>query len=166
MQTFNGRSKFNLLTYPKINFGYAKPGDNFVAKRNWWAFSVDVGNNDSGTTNLARSKRNFVLSIYEIPSQLSISASSFMSLGEYASGQAWLGGQVNIDGGVFAGRAEVRGNTPLAAIASRRSINLAADANIGGANALSEKALSQPFAPGERESRSNATLRDLACSRD
>lgn len=31
--------KFNLLTYPQINFGYARPGDPFVAKRNWWAFS-------------------------------------------------------------------------------------------------------------------------------
>ena len=33
---------FNLLTYPQINFGYAKPGEPFVAKRNWWAFSMDV----------------------------------------------------------------------------------------------------------------------------
>jgi hypothetical protein len=93
---------FNLLKYPQINFGYAKPGDDFVAKRNWWAFSVDVGGNDASVTNLARKKRNFVLSVYEIPSQLAISAASFMSLGQYASGAAWS--NVNIDGGMFVGR--------------------------------------------------------------
>ena len=146
---FASRPKFNQLKYPKINFGYAKPGDNFVAKRNWWAFSVDVGGNDSIKTKLARSKRNFVLSIYEIPSQLSISASSFMSLGQYASGTAWQ--NVKIDGGVFAGKAEVLGNTPLATVASRRSMSLGSDAKIGGTASLSAKALNQPFAAGERE---------------
>ncbi|MEY4568724.1 MAG: hypothetical protein RLZZ398_163 [Verrucomicrobiota bacterium] len=146
---FENRQKFNLLQYPKINFGYARPGDDFVAKRNWWTFSVDVGGNDSLTTKLATSKRNFVLSIYEIPSQLSISASSFMSLGQYASGSAWQ--NVTIDGGVFAGRSEVLGNTPLASLASRRSMTLSPNAKIGGAKALSEKDLDRPFAPGGRE---------------
>ena len=89
--------KFNRLKYPHINFGYAKPGEPFVAKRNWWAFSMDLAAQDAAVplpdgqktlvSQLARPARDFVLSIYEIPSQLAISASSFMSLGKYASGE-------------------------------------------------------------------------------
>jgi hypothetical protein len=135
---------FNWIRYPQINFGYAKPGENFVAKRNWWAFSVDVGGNDAGNTHLARSKRTFVLSIYEIPSQLAISASSFMSLGEYELGNAWE--NVNIVGGVFAGKADVRGTTPLAALASRRGMTLSNGTTIDGRTFEGS-----PFTPGERE---------------
>jgi hypothetical protein len=136
---------FNLVKYPQINFGYAKPGDNFVAKRNWWAFSVDVAGNDSDKTFLARNKRNFVLSIYEIPSQLAISASSFMSLGQYASGSAWQ--NVTIDGGVFAGKAEVLGTTAINALASRRGMTLSSGTTVGG-----QTFANSPFAPGVRES--------------
>ncbi len=136
---------FNLVRYPQINFGYAKPGDFFVAKRNWWAFSVDVGGNDSDKTYLARSKRNFVLSIYEIPSQLAISASSFMSLGQYSSGSAWQ--NVTIDGGVFVGKAEVQGTTAINALASRRGMTLSSGTTVGG-----QSFTSSPFTPGVRES--------------
>lgn len=135
---------FNLLKYPQINFGYANPGDNFVAKRNWWAFSVDVADHDDDKTFLAKVKRNFVLSIYEIPSQLAISASSFMSLGQYASGSAWQ--NVTITGGIFAGKAEVLGNTAINALASRRSMTLSSGTTIGG-----QSFANSPFTPGVRE---------------
>jgi len=135
---------YNLHTYPQINFGYAKPGDPFVAKRNWWGFSVDMAAHDTSVTSAARFRRQFVLSIYEIPSQLAISASSFMSLGQYASGAAWQ--NVNIDGGVFAGRAVVEGDTNLPALASRRSMQISDNAVIGGKNFKGN-----PFTPGVRE---------------
>ncbi len=136
--------QFNLLTYPQINFGYARPGDPFVAKRNWWAFSVDVADHDNDLTKLALSKRNYVLSIYEVPSQLAISASSFMSLGKFASGESWQ--NVTLDGGIFAGKAEVEGETALSALASRRGMTLSEDATIGG-----QSFNSSPFTPGVRE---------------
>lgn len=135
---------FNLMKYPNISFGYAKPGDKFVAKKNWWAFSVDVADHDDDKTYLARLKRNFVLSIYEIPSQLAISASSFMSLGEFSSGAAWQ--NVTIEGGVFAGKAEVLGNTQISTLASRRSMTLSTGASIGG-----QSFTNSPFTPGVRE---------------
>jgi hypothetical protein len=135
---------FNLLTYPQINFGYAKPGEPFVAKRNWWAFSMDVSAQDAARTFITRPRREFVLSIYEIPSQLAISADSFMSLGRLESGEAWQ--NVNIDGGVFAGRAVVEGDTQLSALASRRGMSLSGSAAIGG-----ESFTSNPFTPGIRE---------------
>jgi hypothetical protein len=139
---------FNLLEYPSINFGYAKPGDRFVAKRNWWAFSVDVADHDDDKTFLARSKRNFVLSLYEIPSQLAISASSFMSLGQYASGDAWR--NVNIDGGLFVGKADVRGTTAINSLSSRRGMTLSSGTTIGG-----QSFANSPFTPGVRESFQN-----------
>jgi hypothetical protein len=136
--------RFNRLAYPKINFGYAKPGDPFVAKRNWWAFSMNVMEHDKATTLLSRPARDMVLSIYEIPSQLAISASSFMSLGQYASGEAWQ--NVTIGGGVFAGKAAVVGNTTLPALASRRGMTLSSGTTVGG-----QSFTSSPFTPGVRE---------------
>ncbi len=135
---------FNLLTYPQINFGYARPGDPFVAKRNWWAFSLDVAAQDAALTKISRPGRDFVLSIYEVPSQLAISASSFMSFGQYATGDAWQ--NVTIDGGVFAGRALVEGATTITALASRRSMSLSGDTTIGG-----QTFAANPFTPGLRE---------------
>ncbi len=98
--------KFNLIPYPNINFGYATPGQPFVAKRNWWAFNMDLADFDDDVTQLARFKRQFVLSIYEIPSQLPISASSFHGYRCPCNGDAWE--NVNIVGNVFAGRAKSR----------------------------------------------------------
>ncbi len=135
---------FNLLTYPSINFGYLKPGDSFVAKRNWWAFNLDLAANDTAITGASRFKRDFVFSIYEIPSQLAISASSFLSFGQYASGSAWQ--NVTIEGGVFAGRATVEGSTALNNLASRRGSTLSSGAVIGG-----QTFANSPTTPGVRE---------------
>ena len=135
---------FNRLEYPQINFGYATPGSAFVAKRNWWAFSVDLADVDNDKTLLALSKRNYVLSIYEIPSQLAISASSFMSLGQYASGDAWQ--NTTITGGIFAGKAAVTGTTAISALVSRRSMALSTNTTVGG-----QSFASSPFTPGTRE---------------
>ncbi len=135
---------FNLLTYPNINFGYAKPGDPFVAKRNWWSFSLDVAAQDYALTKLAHPGRDFVLSIYEVPSQLAMSASSFMELGQYASGDAWQ--NVTIAGGVFVGKAQVDGTTAITALASRRGMTLSGNTTLGG-----QSFTASPFAPGVRE---------------
>jgi hypothetical protein len=136
--------RFNLHTYPQINFGYARPGEPFVAKRNWWAFSMNVASHDADRTFLPRPRRNFVLSIYEIPSQLAISADSFMTLGRFQSGEEWQ--NVTIDGGVFAGKAVIEGDTALPALASRRGFTLSSGTTIGG-----ETFESNPFTPGLRE---------------
>ncbi|MFK7852380.1 MAG: hypothetical protein AB8D78_15500 [Akkermansiaceae bacterium] len=132
---------FNLIPYPQIDFGYAQPGEMFVAKRNWWAFTMDLAGHDSDLTQLKRQARTFVLSIYEIPSQLPISASSFLALGEHANGQAW--GDVTIEGNVFAGKAVVEGDTVLPSLASRRGFELSTGTTIGG-----QSFIGNPFTPG------------------
>ena len=141
---FTAYPDFNRLRYPQINFGYAKPGAPFVAKRNWWAFEMDVAEHDYSKTGLAHPKRQLVLSIYEIPSQLAISASSFMSLGQFAGGAAWQ--NVTISGGIFAGKAEVLGDTAINSLASRRSMSLSSGTTIGG-----QSFVNNPFTPGVRE---------------
>lgn len=137
--------KFNLLTYPRINFGYVRPGESFVAKRNWWAFSMNMAGHDATTTKVAAPSRDFVLSIYEIPSQLPISASSFMALGRYSTGEAWQ--NVSIDGGIFAGKANVDDNTSLPNLSSRRGMTIPSTSTVGG-----ESFANSPFSPGVRES--------------
>jgi hypothetical protein len=139
-----GYPNFNLIPYPRIAFGYARPGEPFVAKRNWWAFGMDLADHDTDKTKIARFRRQFVLSIYEIPSQLPISASSFLALGEHSSGESWA--NVSIDGGVFAGRAAVEGATELPALASRRGMQLSQNASIGG-----QSFTESPFRPGKRD---------------
>jgi hypothetical protein len=135
---------FNIINYPNINFGYARPGQPFVAKRNWWGFSVDLAEPDALQTAAVKSRRNFVLSIYEIPSQLAISASSFMKLGQYATGDAWQ--NVSISGGIFAGRAVVEGTTALTALATRRGAALSTSTTVGGQSFTGD-----PLTPGVRE---------------
>ena len=135
--------KFNRLKYPAINFGYATPGDSFVAKRNWWAFSMNVSDHDIARTGIVRPRRNFVLSIYEIPSQLPISAASLMNLGQYAGGAAWQ--NYTIDGAMSVGRANVLGNTALSGLALRRGMTMAAGSTVGG------EFSADPFATGTRE---------------
>jgi len=135
---------FNILTYPNINFGYASPGQPFVAKHNWWGFSVDLSEPNAAQTGAVLSRRNFVLSIYEIPSQLAISTSSFMELGQFANGSAWQ--NITISGGIFAGQAQVDGTTALSALATRRGASLSTSTTVGGQSFTGD-----PLTPGVRE---------------
>lgn len=135
---------FNLIPYPQIDFGYVQPGELFVAKRNWWAFKMNLAAHDDTLTKLSRYDRTMVLSLYEIPSQLPISAGSFMALGQYANGAAWE--NVTIAGNVFASRAIVEGETSLDSLASRRGFELSNTTTIGG-----QIFDGNPFAPGIRE---------------
>ncbi len=135
---------FNVMIYPQINFGYARPGDPFVAKRHWWAFQMNLGDHDDQAANANRRRRNFVISIYEIPSQLAISASAFMSLGQFSTGEVWS--NVNIDGNIFAGKAQVDDYTNLPGLASRRGMTIASTSTVGG-----QSFNGNPFTPGVRE---------------
>ncbi|MGB6222682.1 hypothetical protein [Haloferula sp.] len=147
--------QFNLLPYPNIRFGYAKPGEDFVAKRNWWAFRMDLSDQQDQYTGVEKAKREFVLSIYEVPSQLAISAEAFTVLGKYQDGTDW-GDNTSITGGVFATRAKVEAGMNLERISGRRGLDISTGASIGD-NPFVENTgdgtvnASDPFAPGVRE---------------
>jgi len=147
VSTYN---KFNLLRYPNINFGYAKPGEMFVAKRNWWAFSLDLADHDDHLTSVQSvvplSRRQMVFSIYEVPSQLAISAASFMSLGRHGDTGSSLWQNVTIQGNIFAGKAKLEDNASLETLASRREVSVGSGSKIGG-----QSFVGSPFAQGARE---------------
>ncbi len=141
--------RFNVIPYPEIHFGYAQPGEPFVAKRNWWGFSMNIGEHDNIVKSYARGdasvgERDFVLSIYEIPSQLAISAEAFTKIGTHADGTPWQ--QANVEGGVFSTRAKVDGGINLDRLSGRRGLSLEGGASVGDNNVDGN-----PFAPGVRE---------------
>ncbi|MEP4078714.1 hypothetical protein [Haloferula sp.] len=155
--------EFNLLPYPDIRFGYAEPGQPFVAKRNWWAFSLDLAEDHDHISGLDNYERDFVVSVYEIPSQLAISAEAFTVLGKHADGTDW-GSNTSISGGIFATRAKVEAGMNIARISGRRGLDISMDASVGAnpimnapvAGSVSGSLESftkaeDPFAPGVRE---------------
>ncbi|WP_193214648.1 hypothetical protein [Luteolibacter marinus] len=141
--------RMNIIPYPEIRFGYCAPGQPFVAKRNWWAFSMQLGENNMILNSFGRDggqggERDFIVSLYEIPSQLAISAEAFTELGSHADGTPWQ--NTSIQGGIYSTRAQVDSGMHLERIAGRRGLELADDVTIGD-NALG----GDPFAPGVRE---------------
>lgn len=136
------RSRYNVLKYPDINFTYTKPGQPFVAKRNWWAFSMDLSANNAAQTSLFRKKREFVLSIYEIPTQLPISGSD-IAVGTLEDGSAWE--NIEVDGAVFGDRVSVEGDV-LDQVSARNAISFGQNAKVGG-KAFDEN----DFKSGKRE---------------
>ncbi len=129
-------SLYDSIPYPNIHFGYCKPGEPFVAKRNWWAFSINFA--DDGTENYkgntattGSTQKNYIISLYEVPSQLPISADGFMALGRHANDQAW-GDRINIEGGVYARTVEHSGNdTQFDRVAATNSVLITDATKIG-----------------------------------
>jgi hypothetical protein len=114
---------YNRIPYPNIRFGYTQPGASFVAKRNFWAFSIRYPESVPG---VSRTRKQYVLSLYEVPSQVALSASAFMSLGRYSTGAKWSG--VQIDGAVFGERILAEESLSLDRISSRKGIKIDAGA--------------------------------------
>lgn len=141
--------KWNVIPYPDIRFGYCAPGQPFVAKRNWWAFSLHIGEHDKLLDSYARGdgsigERDFIISLYEIPSQLAISAEAFTKLGTHADGTPWQ--HTSIEGGVFATRAQVESGMQVDRLMARRGLTLGGDVTVGN-TAID----GNPLAAGTRE---------------
>ena len=122
---------YTKMPYPDIAFGYSQQGANFIAKRNWWAFTVNFGIESAAITGVAPTPRTYVLSIYEVPTQLAMSsAGSTTSLGEFGGGTAW-NSNINIAGSIFATRAQVADTNSVGVVASREGIVLGSSAPAG-----------------------------------
>jgi hypothetical protein len=117
---------YNLIPYPNMRFGYAAPGQPFVAKRNWWAFTVNYGNS---TRSLAK---HYILSLYEIPSQMPIEASTFASIGRHEDGTTWSSSQISIDGTIYAKQLAVEGSFGATRLAGGTSIDITDSVSLGG----------------------------------
>jgi hypothetical protein len=140
--------KYNLIQYPDVKFGYKRPGEYFVAKRNWWVFSLKFGSHNEQRTGIPPVRKDYVLSIYEIPSQVPLSASTLLKVGKFADGTAWE--NVTLDGSLVAERLETEGSVVVSggSVAARKSITLTGQTVVDGTTLASD------FDDlGERESR-------------
>lgn len=128
---------YSELPYPEISFGYAQQGSTFIAKRNWWAFTLNFGANSEATTGIAPNPRTYLLSVYEVPSQLAVSSSgATTSLGEFNGGTSWDPANISISGNIYADRARIEDLDQVGSVASRKGVTLGTDAptsqSIGG----------------------------------
>jgi hypothetical protein len=129
-KTYPEGNQFRIVPYPDVHFGYVAQSDNFVAKRNWWAFSLGSGEASKASTGVTTVRKNFILSIYEVPSQLAVGSAGNTILGKHGDGSDW--GDIRISGGVFASRALTQGNVRLDRLAARRGISMADESSVGG----------------------------------
>lgn len=118
---------YNLMKFPNIRFGFASPGDYVVGKRNWWAFAVEYGNGSG----LGTVRKNYVLSIYELPNQLPISASAETTVGSYADGTNW-GAGINVTGSVFADRLNTEGAFNFDRLLGRQGVTIGNATTLNG----------------------------------
>ncbi|HCN75560.1 MAG TPA: hypothetical protein DIT13_00015 [Verrucomicrobiales bacterium] len=117
---------YNLIPYPNIRFGYAQPGQPFVAKRNWWAFSVNYGGARQPVV------RHYVLSLYEVPSQMPIEAATFAAIGQHEDGAFWSMERVRIEGSVYADAMAVESAHGASRLAGRSGIEMSGPLDLGG----------------------------------
>jgi hypothetical protein len=123
-------TNYKVMPYPSVHFGYADQGQNFVAKRNWWAFTVNMGNEGGATTGFKPKAKNYVLSIYEVPSQLALGSTTLTNLGEHNNGEGWA--DVVITGGAYAQKAETKGTLQITRLSSREGVEVTGDSLVGG----------------------------------
>ncbi len=138
--------QYNRVAAPKLHFNY-QDGDHLIAKHNWWAFELSFASQDKTNTKLKSRKKRFLISLYEIPSQLPISASTFTSFGTHVDGTEW---NINLRGGVFAAKVETEGSFSTDSIASRQGAKLSSQTTVNG-NYTAGADGSNPFAGNARE---------------
>ncbi|MFK5922236.1 MAG: hypothetical protein QM496_08660 [Verrucomicrobiota bacterium] len=128
-----GYPVYNIIDYPDIRFGLSNQSGKFVAKRNWWAFSLTFGGGGTGPDAMPTMKKNYILSIYEVPEQMALSAAGKLQVGTFADGTNWQ--NTTIRGGVFAGEVEAKNLSLLGAssrVSARRSVKLNGTNSVGG----------------------------------
>lgn len=155
--------QYNLIEAPKMHFNYQN-GDTIIAKHNWWAFELSFAAQDASRTKLVSRSKKYLVSLYEIPSQLPISASTFTTFGTHSDGTEWS--NVNLRGSIFAEKVKTEGSFSTQAIASRKGVELSADTTVNG-DTTGGKVGSNPFASNAREqSQSEGKIFPISSSSD
>lgn len=152
---------YNLIQYPDVKFGYKRPGEYFVAKRNWWVFSLTFGQHNQQQTGIPPVTKDYVLSIYEVPSQIPLSGDALLKIGHFADGTAWE--NVSVDGSVYAENLETEGNVSLTsgAISARQGVTLNDNTSVEG------RSVAGGFdAMGQREARVTAAANGVVSDSD
>ena len=124
---------FNLIAYPNVRFSYAAPGQPFVAKRNWWAFQITYGAAaGGGTAPVPVITKRYILSLYEIPTQMPIEATTLAEVGQHQDGTPWNAAAIEIDGSVYADRVLMRAGYGTDRVTGRRDIQIDGTIDLDG----------------------------------
>jgi hypothetical protein len=140
--------RWGAVTYPNIRFGYKQPGNVFIARRVWWRIPVvyqtaqqtveyqaGIVGGPAGVNRYPSAPANYVLSVYEIPSQLPISGNANLQIGLNNDGTAW-GSGIQFTGSIYGGQVQLADATSTGrtynGVSSRQQVNVQNPATVGG----------------------------------
>lgn len=138
---------YNLIDAPELHFNYQNDGT-FIAKHNWCAFEMSFADQDASKTNVITRKKKYLVSLYEIPSQLPISASAFTTFGAHSDGTEWS--NVSLRGSIFAEKVKTEGAFSTDAIAARKGVEVSTSTTVNGTTTGGVTG-SNPFVSNARE---------------
>jgi hypothetical protein len=154
-------NRWGKITYPNIRFGYKQSGDIFIARRVWWRIPVlyqtaqQTLQDQVGVNRYPSALANYILSIYEIPSQLPISGNQNLQIGLNWDGTAWVSGAngINVAGSIYGGVIQLSPGTYTGGVSSRQQVNVLSTATVGeaGGTPYTTSANSAFDQPGTRE---------------
>jgi hypothetical protein len=121
---------FKVLPYPDIHFGYTDQDQTFVAKRNWWGFTLGFGYNSEDDTLVHFRSKDYVLSIYEVPSQLALGSNTTTYLGKFSDGTDWS--NISVEGSVFGDKLLTEGDSVFDRVSSRKGVEMGLGTTVGG----------------------------------
>ena len=138
VDAFSDDFQFGVLPVPSTFFNYGNDGK-IIAKQNWWAFNLNFsrklknGNLDSDYYTERKLRQTadsqYIISIYEIPSQLAINAGSLLKVG----GANWTS-NVEVEGSIFAEKIKKTGSFSIDGMASRKGVILTDGSSVMGSS--------------------------------
>ena len=148
------------LTFPNIRFGYKQPGNLLVARRVWWCIPIayqaaqpnaeyQAGTDPASVNSYKTAQANYVLSVYEIPSQLPISGNANLQIGADSSGTAW-GNNISVTGSISGNQISLSGGS-YSGVSSRQQVQVVNPATVGGVTYSTDSTGSAFDQPGTRE---------------
>jgi len=130
-------NRWGQLLYPNVRFGYKQPGAQFVARRVWWRIPVLYSTlqktlqDAAGVNRYLNAQANYILSVYEIPSQLPISGNANLQIGLYADNATAWGTGVVVAGSIYGGQIQLSPGT-YTGVSSRQKVDILSSATVGG----------------------------------
>jgi hypothetical protein len=138
--------RWGTVPFPNIRFGLMRPGDTMVARRVWWRVpvlyqtalqTIEAQTAGTNVTRYPGMLANYILSVYEIPSQLPITGDANIQLGLNPDGSSWgntssTTNQVNITGSIYGDAVQLNGGTYGGGISSRNQVNVLTSSSVAG----------------------------------
>lgn len=141
LATFNPTYRWQQMTFPNIRLSYKKPGDTFVARHVWWKLPICFQTTQQmagatvpkGTPRFPAVTHNYILSVYEVPSQLPITGNVPIEVGRNPDGTSWGNtGSVQINGPIFGDQIRLYGGTYGDTLSARRQLDVVNSSTVLG----------------------------------